>query len=262
MKRGDFRFHERLRVRWAEVDLQKIVFNAHYLTYFDTAVAGYWRALALPYQEAMARLEGDLYVRKATLEYLGSARYDERLDVGVRCERIGQSSIRLLAAVFRGETCLVHGEIVYVFADPATQTSRPVPAPLRAAFEAFEAGLPMVEARIGDWTAQGELAHAIRRLVFAEEQGIPAGILVDADDATAVHALVLNRLGMAVASGRLLAPAPGVGQIGRMATLATVRGARIGRVLLDALVDAARARGDRELRLHAQSTALSFYERA
>ncbi len=47
MSRGEFRFFDRLRVRWAEVDMQKIVFNGHYLMYFDTAVAGYWRAMAM-----------------------------------------------------------------------------------------------------------------------------------------------------------------------------------------------------------------------
>ena len=49
-QRKDFRFFHRLRVRWAEVDMQKIVFNAHYLMYFDTAISDYWRALALPYE--------------------------------------------------------------------------------------------------------------------------------------------------------------------------------------------------------------------
>ena len=82
--RSDFRFFERLRVRWAEVDMQSIVFNGHYLMYFDTAVAGYWRALAIPYHETMAYLGGDFYVRKSTLEYQGSARYDDLLEVGVR----------------------------------------------------------------------------------------------------------------------------------------------------------------------------------
>ncbi len=95
MKRTAFRFFDRLRVRWAEVDMQKIVFNAHYLMYVDTAVAGYWRAMALPYHETLEALEGDLYVRKATLEYLDSARYDDQIDVGIRCERIGTSSILL-----------------------------------------------------------------------------------------------------------------------------------------------------------------------
>ena len=46
-RKSDFRFFHRLRVRWAEVDMQKIVFNAHYLMYVDTAVADYWRALAM-----------------------------------------------------------------------------------------------------------------------------------------------------------------------------------------------------------------------
>ena len=41
MNRTEFRFLDRLRVRWSEIDAQQIVFNAHYLTYFDTAVAGY-----------------------------------------------------------------------------------------------------------------------------------------------------------------------------------------------------------------------------
>ena len=76
MKRTDFRFFDRLRVRWAEIDAQQIVFNGHYLMYFDTAVAGYWRALAMPYAPTMAQLGGDLFVRKATVEYEASARYD------------------------------------------------------------------------------------------------------------------------------------------------------------------------------------------
>ena len=43
LARGDFRFFHRLRVRWSEVDLQKIVFNPHYLSYIDVAMADYWR---------------------------------------------------------------------------------------------------------------------------------------------------------------------------------------------------------------------------
>ena len=63
MNRTDFRYAERLRVRWVEVDLQKIVFNGHYLMYFDTAVAGWWRAMALPFEATMHDLGGDFFVR-------------------------------------------------------------------------------------------------------------------------------------------------------------------------------------------------------
>lgn len=262
MKRADFRYREALRVRWAEVDLQKIVFNGHYLMYVDTAVAGYWRAMALPYHDTMERLQGDLYVRKATLEYEGSARYDERLEVGIRCGRIGNSSMVFAAGVFRGEQVLVHGELVYVFADPRTQTSRPVPAELRAWLQAFEAGEPMVRVQCGDWAAQQAEAMRLRHAVFAQEQGIPAALMSDEADAGAVHALALNRAGLAVGSGRLVVLPDGSGKIGRMAVDAGLRGAGVGGALLQALVQAGRERGARTLVLHAQATAEGFYRRA
>ena len=261
-QRSHFRHLERLRVRWAEVDMQQIVFNGHYLMYFDTAVCGYWRALALPYQATMHGLGGDLYVRKATLEYEGSARYDEQLEVGIRCARIGNSSMVLQAAVFRGEKRLVHGELIYVFADPATQSAKPVPAVLRQVLDGFEAGEAMFDVRTGEWGTLGGDARAIRDAVFIQEQDIPAALEHDAADADALHAVAFNRLGLAVGTGRLLQVVEGVGKIGRMAVLASVRASGVGRPLLDALVGAARARGDRQLMLHAQASAVAFYLRA
>jgi YbgC/YbaW family acyl-CoA thioester hydrolase len=260
-QRKEFRFAERHRVRWVEVDMQAIVFNGHYLMYFDNAVAGYWRALALPYHDTMRALGGDLFVRKATIEYEASARYDEPLETGIRCARIGNSSMLLQAAVFRGAQRLVHGELVYVFADPATQTSKPVPAALRDVLQGFEAGEPMVDVRVGDWATLGAAAAPIRHAVFTQEQGIDAALDGDGADAAAVHALAFNRFGVALGTGRLTTHTPGVGKIGRMAVIASLRGGAVGRQLLDALVRAARARGDRELVLHAQASAVGFYLR-
>ena len=126
LARKQFRLMHRLRVRWAEVDLQRIVFNPHYLMYIDTAFTEYWRAMAIPYELIPTTLGGDLYVKKSTLEYHGSARLDDLLDVGIQCGRIGNSSMLFQSGIFRGDRLLVSGEMVYVFADPATQTSRQV----------------------------------------------------------------------------------------------------------------------------------------
>ncbi len=260
-RRNTFRFLHRLRVRWAEVDLQQVVFNGHYLMYFDTAVADYWRALALPYQETLAQLDGDLYVRKATVEYEASARFDDQLEIGVRCERVGNSSITFSCAVFRAEELLVGGELIYVFVDPASRTSRPVPQALRETLLAYEAGAPMLDVRVGSWAELGERAQLIRTEVFVQEQRIPAELEWDAADATCVHALAVNRLGMPLATGRLLEPAPGVGRIGRMAVRASMRGGHVGRAVLDELLAAARQRGFHEVLLHAQQSAVGFYLR-
>lgn len=262
MKRSEFRFRERLRVRWAEVDMQNIVFNGHYLLYFDTAVAGYWRAMALPTRETMQALGGDLFVRKCTVEYLASAQMDDVLEVGVRCARIGTSSMSMACAVFRGEQCLVHGELLYVYADTATQTSRPVPDALRAVLLGFEAGEPMLDLRVGRWAELGEAAQRIRQRVFVEEQRIPAELEHDPADADCIHALAVNRMGLPLATGRLQQLGGGVAKIGRMAVLPTVRASGLGRQVLEALAAEARSRGDHELVLHAQLSAADFYTRA
>ncbi|MEP6874947.1 MAG: YbgC/FadM family acyl-CoA thioesterase [Burkholderiales bacterium] len=262
MTRTEFRFFDRLRVRWAEIDAQKIVFNGHYLMYFDTAVAGYWRALALPYAQTMEQLGGDLFVRKASVDYLASARYDDVLDVGLRCARVGTSSILFSAAVFRQDQLLVTGELVYVFADPHVQTSKPVPPVLREIFVGFEAGEAMVEVKLGDWDTLGAAARAIRTEVFIGEQKIPIEMEWDDADHSAVHAVAFNRLGLALATGRLLRQASGIARIGRMAAVASVRGSGVGRAVLHALMQAARARGDAEVVLSAQTSASAFYARA
>lgn len=262
MNRQDFRFSHRLRVRWAEVDMQKIVFNAHYLMYFDTAIADYWRALALPYEDAMHQLQGDLYVKKATVEFHASARIEDQLDVAMKCARVGNSSMLFQGAIFRGDALLISGELVYVFADPATQTSRPVPPALRDVLAGFEAGQDVVNLKTGRWSELGRDAARVRTAVFVQEQRIPREMEVDEADGAALHAVAYNRLGQPVATGRLTSSAPGVGQIGRMAVDRALRGSQLGRRVLQALTDSARERGDREVLLHAQRSAEGFYTRA
>lgn len=262
LQRSDFRFSHRLRVRWAEVDMQKIVFNAHYLMYFDNAMGDYWRALALPYVASMQLLGGDTFVKKSTLEYHASARYDDMLEVCLKCARIGTSSMVFQGAIFCGDTLLVTGELIYVFADPLTQTAKPVPPELRSIFDAYEAGRSVVRLELGDWSALESRVSTLRREVFVAEQGIASDLVWDDADVGALHALVCNGLGEPVASGRLVQPGPGEGRIGRMAVVKVLRGTHLGREVLHALLEAAHARGDQAVMLHAQRSAQDFYTRS
>lgn len=260
--RQDFRFFHRLRVRWVEVDMQKIVFNAHYLMYFDTAISDYWRMLAMPYEASMQQLGGDLYVKKASIEYHGSARFDDQLDVALKCGRIGNSSVVFTGAIFRGDALLINCELVYVFADPSSQTSRPVPDALRGLLTGFEAGQAMVQFKMGDWAALGQDASVLRDSVFVQEQNIPAEMVWDIADQVALHVVAYNGLGQPVATGRLLPADNGTGKLGRMAVVKVLRGSGLGHALLHALVNTAKQRGDIRLLLHAQRSAEGFYERA
>jgi YbgC/YbaW family acyl-CoA thioester hydrolase len=261
--RQDFRFSHRLRVRWAEVDLQKIVFNAHYLMYFDTAISDYWRAMAVPYEETMHQWGGDLYVKKASVEYFASARYEDQLDVMLKCVKVGNSSIVFEGAIFRADQLLVTCELIYVYANPATQTSQAVPPAFRELLTAFEAGEPMTSLKTGDVTTLGADAFVIREEVFVNEQGFALEIEQDAYDATSLHAVAYNRLGKPLATGRLLPTSLVDGlktsKIGRMAVHRVLRGSKLGSDILSTLVAAAKARGDAQVLLNAQWNAQNFY---
>ena len=228
--------------------MQQIVFNGHYLMYFDTAVAGYWRALALPYHETMAalggrplRAQGDARIRG-----LGALRRAARRRHPLRAHRQHRRCCcRPRCSAASSGWCTA----IWSTSSPTrrAQTAKPVPPALRDVLHGASRPVkPMIDVRIGDWATLGSEARRDPR------RGVHPG---------AGHSR--RRWSMTRRMARRCTPSPstasawrwapgdcsprgaGVAKIGRMAVLASVRGAGIGRPLLDALVDAARARGDR-----------------
>lgn len=143
MNRADFTLAHRLRVRWSEVDMQRVVFNAQYLVYFDVAVAEYWRAMEAAHDDYM-----QLYSVKATVEFHASAHYDEEIDVCARVARIGRSSMTFIFGIWRGAEHLISGELIYVYADPQTKRSAPLPERLKSAILRYERTAPEVGAPV------------------------------------------------------------------------------------------------------------------
>lgn len=108
------------------------------------------------------------------------------------------------------------------------------------------------------WQDDQAALAAIRRKVFIEEQHVPEDMEWDEHDADSVHFLAEDADGSAVGCVRLV---PG-GQVSRLSVLEDRRSEGIGRRLLAAAIDEARALGLREVFLHAQTHATSFYEAA
>lgn len=138
MERSEFTMVHRLRVRWAEVDMQGVVFNGHYFLYFDVAIAEYWRAIRFDYPKALAPLGGDVFAVKASAEFHASAGYEDELDVHCRCARLGRSSMQFLLGIWRGDELLTSGELLYVYVNLESKRSAPVPDILRRAIVDYE----------------------------------------------------------------------------------------------------------------------------
>jgi acyl-CoA thioester hydrolase len=128
-------FVHRLRPRYAEVDAQGVVFNAHWLTYFDEACTRFFEAMGFPPATAFFR-DFDLMVVKATIEWEGPAGFDEHVEVAVVPSRLGSSSLdlRYTATIENRPVCV--GTITYVSVTPGTHDSAPIPARLRDELEA------------------------------------------------------------------------------------------------------------------------------
>ena len=132
--RGEFWFHHPFRVRYSEVDAQAVVFNAHYLTYFDTAITEYFRALGYDYMGVVKATGADFHTVKTLVEYKAPIRFDEEIEVCVRVAKIGRSSIALALAIFSrgGDDLRATGEVVWVYTDQTTHKTVPVADDLRA----------------------------------------------------------------------------------------------------------------------------------
>ena len=125
------RFHYYLRVRYAECDAQKVVFNARYGDYVDLAATEFLGALG--FRNVMVVGDLDYQVVKQTIEWKGSARFDQVLDISVAAKHLGNTSFTLLTEfrIAGTEPVIVTVETVYVLVDAKTLRKTPLPADLR-----------------------------------------------------------------------------------------------------------------------------------
>ena len=122
-------FRHTIAVRYGEVDMQRVVFNSHYLAYCDDAVETWFRGLDF----SLADLGYDFMLKKAVIEWSGSATVGDVIEIDVSVERWGNTSFDVAfegsvagAPVFR---CV----ITYVGVRFGTKETVAPPAAFRAA---------------------------------------------------------------------------------------------------------------------------------
>ena len=127
--------------RYAEIDQQGVVFNGHYLTWFDEAFTGFLEHVGLAYPDLIAS-GVDVMVVHSELDYGGSVRWRDDARVEVSCERQGRTSFTLAFTVYRSaDEVAVTGRNVYVVVaqDPETKAwakAPGIPEKLAAALSA------------------------------------------------------------------------------------------------------------------------------
>lgn len=131
-----YRFAEVFKVRWSEVDAQKIIFNGNYMVYIDEAFFEYTKLLSQRYGAG----HFEPVLARATQQFRAPGRMGDRLHTGARCSRIGRSSFTMQYEIRReeDEQLLLEAEFIYVSVDLETGRSTPLPESVRKALIEFD----------------------------------------------------------------------------------------------------------------------------
>jgi len=127
--RPGFAFSTRFRVRYAEIDGQKIVFNSRYLEYADVAVTEFWEWTGIA--EALPDIwpTTEFNVRRTEVDYLRPFRLGDSVEAFVRIEKLGTSSLTKRFELAHAETGELHTVITMVSVHVDLDTGRPVALP-------------------------------------------------------------------------------------------------------------------------------------
>jgi acyl-CoA thioester hydrolase len=138
MQQDDFAFFHPFRVRYSEIDGQGVVYNAHYLTFFDIAIHEFFRSLDHERYSDAKRTGCDFHVVRASVDFQAPLHFDDRFQVAVRVQRLGRSSVTFDLGVFREGQAMpsARGEVIWAYTDQVSRRSVPIASETRAVLEA------------------------------------------------------------------------------------------------------------------------------
>jgi len=133
-RKPPYRYAAYMRVAFSDTDAQGVVYYGRYLPYFDLARTEYHRHLG------QIEIHGEFAVRALNVEYHAPARFDDLLEVFVRVERIGTTSVTYGYAAYRvdDDMLMATANQTIVLLDLAARRPVPVPESFRDQAKAFE----------------------------------------------------------------------------------------------------------------------------
>jgi len=137
-RKAPFRYAAFVRVGFSDTDAQGVVYYGRYMPYFDLARTEFHRHLGRVHLGGV-----DFAMRAVTVEYVAPARFDDLLEVFVRVERIGTTSITYDHAAYRidddgSDTLMVTAKTTAVCISLDKRRAVPVPQEIRDRVASFE----------------------------------------------------------------------------------------------------------------------------
>ena len=133
-------FSYNFRIRYSEVDAQKIVYNSHYLTFLDVSIFEFFDAIGFDQEEYIKETNNEFHTVRAVVEYKAPATLGDTIEVLTRIKKIGNSSITFQQEIYLHESdkLLATGEIVWVNTNQEEMVPTTVPDYLRQLLKDYQ----------------------------------------------------------------------------------------------------------------------------
>ena len=133
-------FSYNFRIRYSEVDAQKIVYNSHYLTFLDVSIFEFFDAIGFNQEKYIKETNNEFHTVRAVVEYKAPATLGDTIEVLTRIKKIGNSSITFQQEIYLHESdkLLATGEIVRVNTNQEEMVPTTVPDYLRQLLKDYQ----------------------------------------------------------------------------------------------------------------------------
>ena len=118
----------KIKVRYSEVDCQKIVYNSHYLTYYDISLSEMLDSL-IDQSRYVSETNNDFHTVGVEMNFKKPAELNDNLEVYTSIKKIGDSSIKFFQEIYKSGTnnLLNEAYITWVNTDQSTMKSASLP---------------------------------------------------------------------------------------------------------------------------------------
>jgi acyl-CoA thioester hydrolase len=133
-------FSYNFRIRYSEVDAQKIVYNSHYLTFLDVSIFEFFDAIGFNQEEYIKETNNEFHTVRAVVEYKAPATLGDTIEVLTRIKKIGNSSITFQQEIYlhKSDKLLATGEIVWVNTNQEEMVPTTVPDYLKQLLKDYQ----------------------------------------------------------------------------------------------------------------------------
>ena len=128
----------KVKVRYSEIDCQKIVYNSHYLTYFDISISELMDDL-FNQEKYNKETNNEFHTVSVNMSFKSSAQLNDNLEIYSAVKQIGNSSLTFIQEIYKenSDELINSAEIVWVNTNQKEHKASPIPQDLKEKFEQY-----------------------------------------------------------------------------------------------------------------------------